>query len=923
MKLNSLIAIGFAATAFTGAWGADWYVDANNGNDVWDGTSAAIPSQEAIDAATAAGVAASGPRKTLHAMMSDERVVAGDTVNAAEGDYCEGGAVNGSKETVNRVQIKAGVTLTATQGRNNTFIIGSGGVFSSNQEINAYTNGAVRCVYFLSPPANAGYGYGIVKGFTLKDGRTANTNEHGGASYGYGLLVECDFQNNGCSKSDRGGTMHWGTALRCKFSSYARGYAGYTNTKIIDSLISSTSKFYNSCTAYNCTFSGDGYLRTGGKSYNCLFVGAGAANSDQTPKDQANTKHYNDFSRLEFNGCETDAFCRVVDKGETPYDPETFRPRVFSVAIDGGDISHYAKATNGWTAAWLAECGKDYYGGERVVNGKIDVGCGEMQMRDTVVTITDECGGLVVDGAEKGESSIGRGVTKDVVFSRTFTSDKLCLGVNVDGVFYSFGGTTSDIPQTVSLSWSLRHDYTIAAVYEENQKDWYVNPGPLGDDNNKGYHRLCPRKTLVRAMELASENSGNIVHAAAGNYDSFPEGYFSNNRVVVKEGVGLVADEWPEKKTIIVGAKDMESSDKDTNGNGAKAVRCVKVDGNGYIRGFKLIGGRTQRGDSTSARGGGAYLVSNAAIIDCEVTACGCAHRGRGIYAAGTAGAIIRTYAHDQACGSYDVYGGQMADSYVMGAKSGNSTFYSYYGSGPIINSTVLRGDARSQGANMKIINTYLMYASAPDSSSSVLTNCVFVNSKDKSVDGNCTYDPDTCKFGVSSTDLFDDNFRPKNTWSPLVDFGDRALYDKYFPANWVQFKTADIAGGQRICNGQIDVGCGEYDWRGDYAAKLNPKIEVASAGPDVVLVEQGVNIKAGDTLCLRVELRTSGTVALNIAGGATVTVDGAEIEGDSGVYAFAGEQGAVYEVVVTAGEVDAVLSSVVLPKRGTVVVVR
>ena len=138
-----------------------------------------------------------------------------------------------------------------------------------------------------------------------------------------------------------------------------------------------------------------------------------------------------------------------------------------------------------------------------------------------------------------------------------------------------------------------------------------------------------------------------------------------------------------------------------------------------------------------------------------------------------------------------------------------------------------------------------------------------------------------------------------------------------------MQFKTADIAGGQRICNGQIDVGCGEYDWRGDYAAKLNPKIEVASAGPDVVLVEQGVNIKAGDTLRLRVELRTSGTVALNIAGGATVTVDGAEIEGDSGVYAFAGEQGAVYEVVVTAGEVDAVLSSVVLPKRGTVVVVR
>lgn len=168
-----------------------------------------------------------------------------------------------------------------------------------------------------------------------------------------------------------------------------------------------------------------------------------------------------------------------------------------------------------------------------------------------------------------------------------------------------------------------------------------------------------------------------------------------------------------------------------------------------------------------------------------------------------------------------------------------------------------------------------------------------------------------------------DENFRPKTNVSPLVDAGSRELYDKYFPSEWAQFKDMDIAGGQRIYNAKIDVGCGEYDWRGDYASKVNSKVEVASADPDTVLVEQGIDIKAGDTLRLRVKLHAGGTVSLNISGGATVMVDGAEIEGVAGVYAFGGEKGAVCEIAVSAGEAGAVLSSVSLPKHGTVVVVR
>ena len=93
-----VVAMTFVAAAVTTVYGTDYYVDANNGNNDWDGTTATIPTQEMIDQ----GGTIAGPRKTLHAMMSDARVSAGDTVWAAEGDYNDGGDVYGSRVTAER-----------------------------------------------------------------------------------------------------------------------------------------------------------------------------------------------------------------------------------------------------------------------------------------------------------------------------------------------------------------------------------------------------------------------------------------------------------------------------------------------------------------------------------------------------------------------------------------------------------------------------------------------------------------------------------------------------------------------------------------------------------------------------------------------------------------------------------------------------
>lgn len=893
--------VGFLAVA--GAFCANagtYYVDANFGNDGWDGTTPAIPSQDVIDA----GGTIPGPRKTLHAMMSDERVEPGDVVCAAEGDYNDGGDVNGSDATTNRVQVKAGVTLKATGSRDATFITGSGGTYADG----AYAAGAVRCVFFIAPPNKATYGCGIVKGFTLRDGRTATSSEYGGAATGNGLLVECDFQKNGCNNNTRGGTLYRSTALRCRFTSYDRGYPGYSAVKIIDSLVTVGSSFYSGCKAYNCTFSGNGYVRSNGSSYNCLFLGTGAGSSSQSGDE-----HYTSYSRTDFQSdpakCITNATCRVVMAEETPYDEVTFRPLTGSVAINAGSLSDYALATNGWTEAWLAECGKDYYGGSRVEAGAIDVGCGEKQ-EGSLLAITDESDGLVIVGAEKGEVLIPKGEAKDLIFSRTMTSDRLCLGVTVNGEFHSFGGTTSDAPYSVTLPAQFNCDYAIAAVYETDQKDWYVSP--TGDNANKGYHRKCPRQTLDKAMELASENAGHVVHAAAGVYDSFAEGADARSRVTVKEGVGLVADEWPLKETVIVGASDT-TEDADANGNGPHAVRCVSVSSGAYVRGFKLTGGRTVLTPDSSARGGGASNPSGA-LVDCEVTGNACAYRGRQVYGSG---AIIRCYIHDAAKGgNYDVYYGSVINSYIGGG---------YYGQSVVLNSTVT-DEVRKSGNGIKAVNTYLHEATM----GTACTNCVFMVSAEKAVDGRSSYDPDTCRFSASLADNLDANFRPKTTVSPLVDFGSRELYDACFPARWVQFKDLDFADGQRIYNGKIDVGCGEYDWRGDFAKKLSKRgvaVEVASA--DVTTNEvAGVDLANGETLTVKCTLKAVGKVSFKVVpdgeGAAKVMLGETQLFPVGNVYTFDGALGENAGVTITyAGDGKATVSGFVLPGPGLMLLFR
>jgi hypothetical protein len=250
----------------------------------------------------------------------------------------------------------------------------------------------------------------------------------------------------------------------------------------------------------------------------------------------------------------------------------------------------------------------------------------------------------------------------------------------------------------------------------------------------------------------------------------------------------------------------------------------------------------------TAKAGGGAYL-NGGALIACEVTGNSCAYRGSGVYTENSSW-IIGCNVHCNSGGSFQIVNGGVANSRVTGI---------YYGGGIVLNSRM--GTVRSSGG-ARVFNSYLDSTSTASITSTgpFCTNCVFTSGVAASITDNSTYDPSTCVFSVSDADNLDDNFRPKNNVSPLVDAGSRELYDRYFSAKWVQFKDIDLKGGQRIYNAKIDVGCGEYDWRGDFASMLGTKAAISEMGENVTVDSASdIVVPEGDTIALSMPPRSSG----------------------------------------------------------------
>lgn len=168
-----------------------------------------------------------GPKQTLAGVMAVAKT-SGDIVHAARGHYTNGTMTaklpgQADQKTLNRVVIPSGVTLTADEGRDVTFIEGEPA--PEDKRVGSYGNGvgAVRCVYMKQGAR--------LHDFTLCGGHVSATSDSD-ASPEQGAAINCEgnwnntqYRNTSvitdCMISNNVGCMYaivsYGTYYRCKF----------------------------------------------------------------------------------------------------------------------------------------------------------------------------------------------------------------------------------------------------------------------------------------------------------------------------------------------------------------------------------------------------------------------------------------------------------------------------------------------------------------------------------------------------------------------------------------------------------------------------------------------------------------------------------------------------------------------------------
>lgn len=387
-----------------------------------------------------------------------------------------------------------------------------------------------------------------------------------------------------------------------------------------------------------------------------------------------------------------------------------------------------------------------------------------------------------------------------------------------------------------------------------------------GNDDNDGRSAAAAKKTLAAALAIA--HTGDTVHAAAGDYDEGTmthtggtvliaplDDAHSPSRGVVPKNVALVADDGPAV-TFITGATDGANG----NGLGDNAVRCLTALAGSTVSGFTLRGGSTfnTTGAMRDENTGGLALAPScrhgttgtAVFEDCVFTngfartaACICGgivRRSRLYGGEVTAGGTISMYSRFEHCLLLNENDGDNGIRLCGGMSS----------------CTYVNKKGKAEGSNVELADSLFAYGASFENSvlatmnlaggnaSPVLqnvTNCLFVTGG-----GNATVDPATSANVITvatvadALAMLDDCYAPL-AGSALVDAGDRTLLAKLAGGG-----ETDLAGGQRIYGGQVDVGAFEYDLRPAIAKALNRRVAVSAAGEEVVLADGVVRIPDG-----------------------------------------------------------------------------
>ena len=401
---------------------------------------------------------------------------------------------------------------------------------------------------------------------------------------------------------------------------------------------------------------------------------------------------------------------------------------------------------------------------------------------------------------------------------------------------------------------------------------YYVNPDPaVGNDSYDGKAEVWdgehgPWHTLAGAM-TNKLNSGDIVIALPGWYDegvSNPEVKDTGDpfiRVTVPNGVTLKSRDGAAT-TFIVGAN---STEPDAKGHGINATRCVYLGGaKSRVEGFTICNGRTFSGTGSSGTngrntGGGVYGNASAVVVDCVISNCYAAYRGGAAYYAGVFHRcrFVKNDAGNGGSGNAV----KMYNCYMADAQSYQCALYN----------CVCAKDGFPRGASA--YNTILLTSGSSSNGSPKFYNCYY----NVNLSSDCVTNG-TCVKTTTAALALDADGRPQK--GSIVINAANPAYVANIPA---AFRDLDLGRGQRVYDGVADVGCYEYDPRGDYTDALcaqDGAMEVTAATPMVIGAENSVSIGTNQTLA--VTLLKNGDAATTawafyatVEGSGTINVQG------------------------------------------------
>lgn len=398
-----------------------------------------------------------------------------------------------------------------------------------------------------------------------------------------------------------------------------------------------------------------------------------------------------------------------------------------------------------------------------------------------------------------------------------------------------------------------------------------------GNDANDALTPATARKSLA-SVSLAAV-AGDVIHAAEGDYKDesvdwnpyYTEAIYIRStqiplpacRAVVKAGVSLIAT-GAKERTFITGAYD--PAGEIWNGAhytlaGTNAVRCLMAFAGARVEGFTIRDGATRgkSGGPDDINGGGCALAprwtlvdsSTATFVNCDFSG-GVARSGGDVCGGLYFKCRFSTGSSFSGAGGCAAWGARLVQCLVNRGSKGDTGVVSHRG---LFNCTIYNvgtggsADLTSDGGAYPIVNCALATGCTSGDAYVLkhMTNCVIRKAGDHA--GKMTIDSATCANVTVLGNWLDAGVNADtgavSKGAPVIDAGDTAI----FRALGSFDGETDLAGVPRVMNDdKIDIGCCEYDWRGDYAAALGcgRRAAVAEVSSAVKLEGTALTIPAG-----------------------------------------------------------------------------